>query len=48
MRVVRGAPDELEVATRVAGLAAAAPAGGQPHHVAPRGEWTNPARLRRG
>ena len=48
VRVVRGAPDELEVAALVAGLAAAAAAGDLPDDVAPVDEWTNHARGLRG
>ncbi|MDQ8040709.1 Acyl-CoA carboxylase epsilon subunit [Cellulosimicrobium aquatile] len=48
VRVVRGAPDELEVAALVAGLAAAAAAGDEPDDVAPVDEWTNRARVLRG
>jgi len=48
VRVVRGAPDDLEVAALVAGLAAAAAAGGLPDDAAPVEEWTNHARGLRG
>lgn len=48
VRVVKGAPDELEVAALVAGLAAAAAAGAEPDDVAPVDEWTNRARSLRG
>jgi len=48
VRVVRGAPDDLEVAALVAGLAAAAAAGDVPDDVAPVDEWTNRARVLRG
>ncbi|MCR1981600.1 hypothetical protein NSA53_05015 [Cellulosimicrobium cellulans] len=48
VRVVRGAPDDLEVAALVAGLAAAAAAGDVPDDVAPVDEWTNRTRVLRG
>ena len=48
VRVVRGAPDELEVAALVAGLAAAAAAGDAPDAVAHGGEWPIRARVVRG
>ncbi len=47
LRVVRGEPDELEVAALVAGLAAAA-AATLPDDYAPVAEWTNRARGLRG
>ncbi len=48
VRIVRGAPDELEVAALVAGLAAVAAASGLPDDEAPLEEWTNRARAVRG
>jgi len=48
VRVVRGAPDDLEVAALVAGLAAAAAAADEPDDVAPVEEWTNRVRGLRG
>ena len=48
LRVVRGAPDDLEVAALVAGLAAAAAAAHVPDDEAPLSEWTNRARGLRG
>ncbi len=48
VRVVRGTPDEIEVAALVAGLAAAAAGEGLPDDVAPVEEWTNHARGLRG
>lgn len=48
LRVVRGAPDDLEVAALVAGLAAAAGASHAPDDDAPLSEWTNRARSLRG
>ncbi|QAY70365.1 acyl-CoA carboxylase epsilon subunit [Xylanimonas protaetiae] len=48
VRIVRGAPDELEVAALVAGLAAVAAASGLPHDEAPIAEWTNRTRSVRG
>jgi len=48
LRVVRGAPDDLEVAALVAGLAAAAAASHVPDDVAPLPEWTNRSRSLRG
>ncbi|WP_125774160.1 acyl-CoA carboxylase epsilon subunit [Antribacter gilvus] len=47
VRVVRGEPDDLEVAALVAGLAAVA-AAVEPDDVAPVDEWTNHARSLRG
>ncbi len=44
VRIVRGEPDELEVAALVAGLAAVAASSGLPDDVAPLEEWTNRAR----
>ncbi|ACZ30050.1 hypothetical protein Xcel_1019 [Xylanimonas cellulosilytica DSM 15894] len=44
VRIVRGEPDEVEVAALVAGLAAVAAAGGLPDDEAPIEEWTNRAR----
>lgn len=48
VRIVRGEPDELEVAALVAGLAAVAAASGLPDDEAPLAEWTNRARSVRG
>ncbi|WP_435735422.1 acyl-CoA carboxylase epsilon subunit [Cellulosimicrobium sp. PMB13] len=48
VRVVRGTPDDVEVAALVAGLAAAAAASELPDDVAPVAEWTNRARGLRG
>jgi Acyl-CoA carboxylase epsilon subunit len=48
VRVVRGTPDDVEVAALVAGLAAAAAASDLPDDVAPVEEWTNRARGLRG
>jgi hypothetical protein len=48
MRVVRGDPDEVEVAALVAGLAAVAGAGGHADDVTPVDEWTNRVRTMRG
>ena len=47
VRIVRGEPDELEVAALVAGLAAVA-AAGLPGDEAPIAEWANRARSLRG
>jgi hypothetical protein len=48
VRVVRGAPDEIEVAALVAGLAAAAAGLSVPADAAPVDEWTNRVRTMRG
>ncbi|WP_265520941.1 acyl-CoA carboxylase epsilon subunit [Oerskovia flava] len=48
VRVVRGVPDDVEVAALVAGLAAAAAAADVPDDVAPVDEWTSHARGLRG
>ncbi|WP_402464350.1 acyl-CoA carboxylase epsilon subunit [Isoptericola aurantiacus] len=48
VRVVRGAPDDLEVAALVAGLAAVGTQEDLPDDVAPVDEWTNRARALRG
>jgi len=48
VHIVRGQPDELEVAALVAGLAAVAATSGLPDDVAPLDEWTNRARTLRG
>ncbi|MDO8151696.1 acyl-CoA carboxylase epsilon subunit [Isoptericola sp. b408] len=48
VRVVRGAPDDLEVAALVAGLAAVSAQDDLPDDVAPVDEWTNHARNLRG
>ncbi|MCB7136458.1 acyl-CoA carboxylase epsilon subunit [Cellulosimicrobium marinum] len=48
VRVVRGVPDDVEVAALVAGLAAAAAAQGLPDDVAPVEEWNNRVRGLRG
>ncbi|QAY62058.1 hypothetical protein ET495_00755 [Xylanimonas allomyrinae] len=48
VRIVRGAPDEVEVAALVAGLAAVAAASGMPDDAAPIEEWTNRARTLQG
>jgi hypothetical protein len=47
VRVVRGEPDDVEVAALVAGLAAVA-AASEPDDVAPVEEWTNRVRTMRG
>ncbi|WP_277209093.1 acyl-CoA carboxylase epsilon subunit [Isoptericola croceus] len=47
-RVVRGEPDDVEVAALVAGLAAASSSGDEPDDVAPVDEWTNHTRTLRG
>lgn len=47
VRVVRGAPDDAEVAALVAGLAAVA-AAVEPEDAAPIDEWTNKSRVQRG
>lgn len=48
VRVVRGEPDDVEVAALVAGLAAVAAAGSEPEDAAPLEEWTNRSRALRG
>ena len=49
MRVVRGAPDDLEVAALVAGLVAVASSGEDAHEDAPQpGQWTRRSRPRSG
>ncbi|PZR55522.1 hypothetical protein DNL40_01680 [Xylanimonas oleitrophica] len=48
MRIVRGEPDEVEVAALVAGLAAVAASNGLPDDVEPIDEWTNRSRSVRG
>ncbi|GAA2241833.1 hypothetical protein GCM10010413_50440 [Promicromonospora sukumoe] len=48
VRVVRGEPDDVEVAALVAGLAAVAAAGTEPEDAAPLDEWTNRSRALRG
>ncbi|ROS76975.1 acyl-CoA carboxylase epsilon subunit [Cellulomonas sp. PhB143] len=48
LRIVRGSPDEIEVAALVAGLSAALAAGDAPADAAPVEEWTNRARGLRG
>jgi hypothetical protein len=48
VRIVRGEPDEVEVAALVAGLAAVAAESGLPDDEAPLAEWTNHARTVRG
>jgi len=48
VRVVRGAPDEIEVAALVAGLAAAAAGLTVPADAAPVDEWVNRTRTMRG
>lgn len=48
VRVVRGTPDDVEVAALVAGLAAVAASTQEPDDVAPVDEWTNRARTLRG
>jgi hypothetical protein len=48
VRVVKGAPDDVEVAALVAGLAGLAAAGTEPDDVAPVDEWTNRVRSVRG
>ncbi|WP_036965288.1 acyl-CoA carboxylase epsilon subunit [Promicromonospora kroppenstedtii] len=48
VRVVRGEPDDVEVAALVAGLAAVAAAGTEPEDAAPLEEWTNRSRVLRG
>ena len=47
VRVLRGDPDDVEVAALLAGLAAVAAAGGPPD-AAPVDEWTNRTRTMRG
>jgi hypothetical protein len=47
-RVVRGEPDDVEVAALVAGLAAVSASGDEPDDAAPVDEWTNRARSLRG
>ncbi|GII99582.1 acyl-CoA carboxylase epsilon subunit-like protein [Sediminihabitans luteus] len=47
LRVVRGAPDEIEVAALVAGLSAVV-GDHEPDDVAPVEEWTNRVRVLRG
>lgn len=47
VRVVRGAPDDVEVAALVAGLAAVTSAV-EPEDAAPIDEWTNRSRGLRG
>lgn len=49
MRVVRGAPDDVEVAALVASLAAVASRAVEPATVAaPRSEWNRPLRAATG
>lgn len=49
MRVVRGAPDDLEVAALVAGLVAVASSGADTHVEPPQpGQWTRRSRPRAG
>ena len=48
VRVVRGEPDDVEVAALVAGLAAVAAASSEPEDAAPLDEWTNRSRALRG
>ncbi|MBD8078060.1 acyl-CoA carboxylase epsilon subunit [Cellulosimicrobium arenosum] len=48
VRVVRGTPDDVEVAALVAGLAAAAAATQPPDDMTPVDEWTNRVRGLRG
>jgi len=48
VRVVRGDPDDVEVAALVAGLAAVAAAGPEPDDAAPLDEWVNHSRALRG
>lgn len=48
VRVVRGEPDDVEVAALVAGLAAVAAAHQEPEDAAPLDEWINHARVLRG
>ena len=47
VRVVRGEPDDVEVAALVAGLAFVT-AADEPDDVAPIDEWTNRSRVLRG
>ncbi|MBE1877146.1 acyl-CoA carboxylase epsilon subunit [Myceligenerans pegani] len=47
VRVVRGRPDDVEVAALVAGLAAVT-AAVEPEDAAPIDEWTNRSRVLRG
>lgn len=47
LRIVRGSPDEIEVAALVAGLTAVTE-GHEPDDVAPVAEWTNHLRVLRG
>lgn len=49
MRVVRGAPDDVEVAALVASLAAMASRDAEhPSEAAPRSEWNRPLRAAQG
>jgi len=48
VRIVRGEPDEVEVAALVAGLAAVTADAGLPDDAAPLDEWTNRSRSVRG
>lgn len=48
VQVVKGSPDDLEVAALVAGLAAAVAAAHEPDDVTPVEEWTNRIRTMRG
>lgn len=48
VRVVRGQPDDVEVAALVAGLAAVAADSPEPEDAAPLDEWINHARVLRG
>lgn len=48
VRVVRGEPDDVEVAALVAGLAAVAAGGSEPEDAAPLDEWINHSRVLRG
>ncbi|AEG43771.1 acyl-CoA carboxylase epsilon subunit [Isoptericola variabilis] len=48
VRVVRGEPDDVEVAALVAGLAAVTASNGLSDDAAPVNEWTNRARTLRG
>ncbi|GEA89530.1 acyl-CoA carboxylase epsilon subunit [Cellulomonas cellasea] len=48
VRVVRGAPDDVELAALVAGLVAAASDAGGTEGPAPRSAWSDRARVLRG
>jgi Acyl-CoA carboxylase epsilon subunit len=48
VHVVRGAPDDVELAALVAGLAAVAVTDDDDHHAPPRAPWSDRARGIRG